>query len=416
MMKRIGTGLLIIGLLAGCLAKKENSGTLRLGNWRAIVEIQGYDLPFNLEITKDSSGGFDAYLRNASERLLLDEVTVKDDTVSIELHVFDATIKAHIDREELKGQFIKNFESDYRLPFRAEYGKTFRFERGQAGSNPPDFTGKYVVIFVHESDTTPAIGIFDQMGDSVTGTFLTPTGDYRYLEGNIIDGKLHLSTFDGNHLYLFSASKESDGSLKGRYYSGKAWNEDWTAVKNENATLPDAEKLTYLKEGYDRIAFSFPDVTGKKVSLTDDKYKGKVVILQLFGTWCPNCMDETKFLKPWYDANSSRGIEIIGLAYERKPDFDYASGRLKKMIEKYDVKYDFVIAGTHDKAKASETLPMLNKVIAFPTTIFIGKDGKVKKIHTGFSGPGTGKYYDEFIQHFNETVNELLSENYTSSN
>jgi hypothetical protein len=127
-------------------------------------------------------------------------------------------------------------------------------------------------------------------------------------------------------------------------------------------------------------------------------------------------MDETKFLKQWYDNNKDRGVEIIGLAYERKPDFTYASDRVKKMIEKFDVRYDFVIAGTHDKVKASETLPMLNQVVAFPTTIFIGKDGKVKKIHTGFSGPGTGKYYEQFIQHFNETVNELLSENRTSIN
>jgi hypothetical protein len=204
-MKRIGTCLVVIALVAGCLAKKDSAGRLKTGNWRAIVQIQGQDLPFNLEIVKDSTGGWDAYLRNASERLLLDEVTVQSDTVSIELHVFDATIKAHIKGDELHGEFIKNFERDYRLPFRAEYGKTYRFQRGQAGENAPDFTGKYAVTFIHESDTTPAIGVFDQFGDSVTGTFLTPTGDYRYLEGNVVDGVLHLSTFDGNHAYLFTA-------------------------------------------------------------------------------------------------------------------------------------------------------------------------------------------------------------------
>jgi thiol-disulfide isomerase/thioredoxin len=189
--------------------------------------------------------------------------------------------------------------------------------------------------------------------------------------------------------------------------------ESWTAKRNDNPPMPDAEKLTYLKPGYERIDFNFPDVNGNNVSLSDDKYKNKVVILQLFGTWCPNCMDETNFLAPWYDENKHRGVEIIGLAYERKPDFIYASNRVKKMIDKLNVSYDFVIAGTDDKEKASETLPMLNKVVAFPTTIYIGKDGKVKKIHTGFSGPGTGIYYEQFKQHFNETVNELLAENVT---
>jgi hypothetical protein len=121
-------------------------------------------------------------------------------------------------------------------------------------------------------------------------------------------------------------------------------------------------------------------------------------------------MDETRFLVPWYNENNNRGVEIIGLAYEYKDDFAYASNRVKKMIDKLNVPYDLVIAGTSDKEKASQTLPMLNKVVAFPTTIFIGKDGKVKKIHTGFSGPGTGIYYEQFQQHFNEIVNELLSE------
>jgi hypothetical protein len=124
-------------------------------------------------------------------------------------------------------------------------------------------------------------------------------------------------------------------------------------------------------------------------------------------------MDETKFLAPWYTENKERGVEIIGLAYERKPDFAYASARVKKMIDKLDVSYDFVVAGTDDKEKASQTLPMLNRVVAFPTTIFIGKDGKVKKIHTGFSGPGTGVYFEQFKEQFNQTINELLVEDTT---
>ena len=155
--------------------------------------------------------------------------------------------------------------------------------------------------------------------------------------------------------------------------------ETWTAIKNDHATLPDAEKLTYLKEGYDRITFNFPDVNGNNVSLSDDKYKNKVVILQLFGTWCPNCMDETRFLSPWYDENKDRGVSIIGLAYERKADFNYASTRIKKMIDKLDVSYDFVIAGTDDKAKASETLPMLNRVVAFPYHYFYRERWQSKK-------------------------------------
>lgn len=400
--------------LAACGKKTETPDTLKTGIWRATIEIQGQQLPFNFELTKDDDGGYDIYLRNADERLLLDEVNVAGDSIDIGLHIFDANIKASIKGDTLQGEFIKNYEKDFNIPFTAVYGQSFRFERVKEQKDVPDFTGKYAVTFTHEFDTTKALGIFKQQGDSVTGTFLTPTGDYRYLQGNVVNGLMQLSTFDGNHAYIFRATKKEDGSLTGEFISGKNHMEFWEGVKDENASLPDPESLTYLKPGYERIEFKFPDVNGNPVTLNDEKYKNKVIILQMFGTWCPNCMDETMFLSPWYNENKKRGVEIIGLAYERKPDFDYASGRVKKMIDKLKVSYDFVIAGTNDKTQAAETLPMLNKVVAFPTTIFIGKDGKVKKIHTGFSGPGTGFYYEQGIQKFNETVNELLSENLTS--
>lgn len=396
--------------LAGCLAKEKDTASLQTGKWRATIDIQGHLLPFGLEVVNDAEGGYDFYLQNASEKILLDEVKVYGDSVDVALHIFDANIKARMLDGELDGRFIKNYDPSYSHAFHAVFGQTHRFEKGNPSENIPDFTGTYRVTFVHENDTTPAIGIFQQAGDSITGTFLTSTGDYRFLEGNVADGKLQLSTFDGNHAYLFTAVKNADGTLTGEYWSGKAWHENWTAVKDDNASLPDAESLTHLKEGYDKIDFSFPGLDGKKVTPSDDKFKNKVLILQIFGTWCPNCMDETKFLSPWYDENKSRGVEVIGLAYERKDDFTYASDRVRKMIDKFDVHYDFVIAGVNDKAKAAETLPMLNKVVAFPTMIFIGKDGKVKKIHTGFTGPGTGVHYDRFIQYFNETINELLKE------
>ena len=409
-MTRFLCSCFFLTMLISCAPKKEEPNSLKTGIWRAYIELQGQQLPFNFEVVKDAQGGYDVYLKNAEEKILLDEIVVSNDSVDMPLHVFDANIKAAIEGDTLRGLFIKNYENDYKVPFTAVYGQAFRFENVKNQTDVPDFSGKYQVTFVNETDTTEAIGIFRQEGDSVTGTFLTPTGDYRYLQGNVVNGKMQLSTFDGNHSYLFTAVKQDNDKLEGEYYSGKTFHQWWTAEKNENASLPDPESLTYLKKGFEKIDFSFPDVNGKTVTLNDEKYKNKVVILQIFGTWCPNCMDETKFLAHWYKDNHDRGVEIIGLAYERKDDFNYASERVKKMIDKFNVDYDFVIAGINDKAKASETLPQLNKVVAFPTTIFIGRDGKVKKIHTGFSGPGTGIYYDQFVQHFNETVNTCLAE------
>ncbi len=402
-MRTLAFFLSALALLVSCTPKPVE---LKTGTWRGIIEMQNQQLPFQFDVQKKDSA-LQVYIRNGSERLLLDEVSVTGDSVTMALHVFDASLKAKIEGNQLKGTFVKNYAPDASLPFSATFGDDFRFTNEKTAA--VDFTGKYQVTFFTEKDTTISVGIFEQHANNVTGTFLTTTGDYRYLEGNVVGNELKLSTFDGNHAFLFTAKKTGD-TLRGDYFAGKSGHESWIGIKNDNASMPDSESLTFLKPGFEKLDFSFPDLNGNKISSTDERFRNKVTILQIFGTWCPNCMDETKFLKDWYTQNKDRGVEIIGLAYERKDDFDYASGQVKKMKAKWSVGYDFVIAGVNDKAKASETLPALNRVLAFPTTIFIGKDGKVKHIHTGFSGPGTGIYFDQFKERFNGIVNELLNE------
>ncbi|MBX2943749.1 MAG: TlpA family protein disulfide reductase [Cyclobacteriaceae bacterium] len=396
--------LLSVTLLFSCSSQQD----LKVGPWRGIVDIQGHELPMNFTVNKEGEK-YQVILKNAEEEIVLDEVILKGDSVIMNMHIFDTEIHAKIDGKSLVGYFVKNYEKDFKLPFTATFGEEFRFAKAN-NTATEDFSGKYAVEFIHDKDTTVAVGIFNQTDNELTGTFLTPTGDYRYLQGNVINGEMMLSAFDGNHAYVFSAKKTETGALKGDFWDGKDWHETWTGFKNDNAMLPDADSLTYLKEGYDKIEFTFPDVDGKMVSSSDEKFKNKVVILQIFGTWCPNCMDETKFLSKWYIKNKDRGVEILGLAYEAKDDFDYASRRVKKMKEKLSVPYDFVIAGNKDKEEAAKTLPMLNHVLSFPTTIIIGKDGTVKRIHTGFTGPGTGVYYERFIQRFNQTMDACLSE------
>jgi len=409
---RLLSAFAILLTVFSCTTK--NTSELQTGLWRGTIELQGKQLPFNFRVERDQEGGFDVFLKNASEEILLDEVTLNNDSVDFVLHVFDAQLRAAIDGNTLRGFFILNYQNDYRLPFTATLGDLYRFQPTDTTAVTTDFSGKYQVLFRSNVDSTMAVGLFTQKGNYAEGSFLTPTGDYRFLEGGVFNDTLYLSTFDGNHAYIFKAHFTNDSTLNGEYWSGKTSYKTWIGVKTQSASLPHPESLTYLKEGYDKIEFSFPDVNGNKVSLTDEKFRNKVVILQLFGTWCPNCMDETKFLNEWYEKNNARGVEILGLAYERKDDFTYASERVKKMKEKWKVQYDFVIAGVNDKVKAAETLPALNQVVAFPTTIFIGKDGKVKHIHTGFEGPGTGIYHEQFKQRFNEIINELLNEEIAS--
>jgi thiol-disulfide isomerase/thioredoxin len=385
---------------------RSTTAELRPGTWRGVIDIQGQKLPFGLEIMK-SGNSYQANLVNAGEKILLDEITIEGDTVDMVLHVFDASLRAKILGDRLEGTFVKKYAPQANMPFSATFGDTYRFAPTSTETTV-DYSGKYQIMFKTEKDSYPSVGTFSQQGSHLTGTFLTPTGDYRFLEGNVIDGKMMLSTFDGNHAFLFIANKSGD-SIHGDYYSGKSSHETFAGVKNDNAVMPDAEALTYLKPGYERLTFSFKDLKGNAVTSEDPRFKDKVVIYQIFGTWCPNCMDETKFLTKWYEENKDRGVVIVGLAYERKDDFTYASTRVKKMIQKWNVGYDFLIAGVNDKEKAAATLPALNKVIAFPTTIFVGRDGKVKYIHTGFEGPGTGIYHERFKERFDEIMNEMLT-------
>ncbi|MEM9831099.1 MAG: TlpA disulfide reductase family protein [Bacteroidota bacterium] len=402
-------------VLAACStsAKRPSSDTiLKTGIWRATLELQGQILPFTFNLKEVNSSSenqpqYELYLQNAGERLRVDELYMEGDSVRVPMHIFDTKIVAKNESDKWMGYWTKNYAEDYQLSFEATQGEDYRFVP-TANETSVDISGKWAVQFV--DDSLASVGIFTQQGNQVTGSFLTSTGDYRFLEGNVVDDELMLSTFDGEHAFLFKAKVEEDGTLNGDFWSGPRYHTTWTAWRDDDAELADANSLTYLKEGYDQLTFTFPNLAGDSVSLNDPEYEDKVVLVQIFGTWCPNCMDETKFLTQWYQENQSRGVEIIGLAYERKDDFEYARSRVQKMVDKLDVPYDFLIAGVSDKKKAAETLPMLNRVMSFPTLIYMDRNGGVANIHTGFSGPGTGVYYEEFVQEFNERMDALLNE------
>ncbi|MCF6224149.1 MAG: TlpA family protein disulfide reductase [Flavobacteriaceae bacterium] len=379
---------------------------LKTGIWRGEILVQNNTIPFNFEII-EHIGKFKINLINGDETLKIEEVKVIRDSIFFNMHIFDISVKAKINDTILTGVYIKNYAEDYILPFKAVYHKKGRFDNVSSNNT---FDGTWETTFFKDGKETSAVGIFRSENNTLKGTFLTTTGDYRYLDGYTKKDTMYLFGFDGNHLFKFKAVKENDSILKGEFWSGKSWYETFTSVKNANAKLPDANVLTFLKEGYEKIEFSFPDLNGKQVSLKDKKFKNKVVILQISGTWCPNCMDETKFLAAWYKKNKDKGVEILGLAYEVKPDFEYAKKRILNMKEKLNVTYDYVIAGTSTTESASESLPMLNKVMSFPTAIIIDKKGKVRRIHTGFSGPATGIHYEEFVEDFNNLMHELIQE------
>ncbi len=394
--------VLLLGFIS-CTEKEKEMG----GNWRAELYLQGDTLPFNF-ILEDSDSP-KLWLLNGEERLLVEDVFLGEDSFFATMHIFDTELRAKVSNGRMEGVFEKNYSDGYILGFSAVKGSEYRFNKNPISDKSID--GKWAVQFESAlEDSSLSIGEFTQKGNKVEGTFLTITGDYRFLEGELNGENLSLSCFDGEHAFLFKAKLSEQGQLNGTFKSGQTWNEKWTAYRDDSIELKDSYELTYLKDGYENLSFAFPNMKGDTLKFPNEELKGKVVLVQIFGTWCPNCMDETKFLSKWYEENKERGVEILAIAFEKKNDLEYAAQRVEKVKDKLGANYEFLFGGSSDKAMASESLPMLNEIISFPTLIFIDRKGAVRKIHTGFSGPGTGEHYEKFKKEFEELTNDLIEE------
>lgn len=399
-------------LISFSCAQKEVQTELKNGNWLFQLQIDSNHpeliIPFNVEVINAKQ----FIIKNAEERIEVNEITYKSDSVFIKIPVFGSEFKGKITANSISGEYWNYNKSKISpIPFSAEFGIKERFK---ATAKPTfDFTGNWQANFGSMENPSPAIGIFRQDGNIVTGTFQTEIGDYRYLQGVVNGNTLQLSCFDGAHAFLFTAT-QNNGKLDGMFYSGDTWKQKWTAEKTNNPELGDMKLLTYLKPGYEKryekLEFAFPNDKGEIVSLEDKRYQNKVVIAQIFGTWCPNCMDETRYLVELYNKYNSQGLEIIGLDFETKTDFDYFKKRIARFKKDLNVPYELILAGPANKKLAAEALPMLNKVISYPTAIFIDKSGKVREIHTGFSGPGTAESFEHYKRETEELIENLLNE------
>ena len=396
------------------ISAQSNIPNIQDGTWLGIIKrADGNEIPFNFTV-QIKKGKQLLTILNASERLTVTEIELKDDSILIKLPFFASSLVVKRSSPTLlNGYYIKNYVTRKQIiPFTANFGVKSRFSVNQKPKH--NLSGTWDVLFIGSNkDSTKAIGNFVQKNGKVTGSFLTPTGDYRYLEGILNGDTLKLSGFDGGFANLFTAIIKDDNTIqKADFYTGASGHESWSAVRNEHALLPDEYGHSHLKMGESKLDFKFKDTKGNWVSINDERYKNKVVIVQILVSWCPNCMDETAFLSDYYKKNKHRGVEIIGLAYERTEDFEISQKALSTFQQRFSVEYPFLITGftASDPQRTEKTLPQIDHLEAFPTTLFLDKKGNVKKIHTGYDGPGTGKFYEAFKKEFEELVTSLLME------
>ncbi|QIK59343.1 TlpA family protein disulfide reductase [Dysgonomonas sp. HDW5A] len=404
---------LILGLsatlaLASCKNDKQESPKLKDGKWHAEFNAKDGSIPFSFEVEKGSSDSSAVVtLINGAERVPLEGVTYKGDSIFIPIKAYDTELKGVIKGDSISGIFRRLFsEEDKGLEFKAVYGATPRFVT--EGTSADSLDGKWDIQFITDSETKNNVGIFSQKDGILTGSILTNSGDFRYLEGVSDKNGFRLSAFAGLSPYLIQGKFTDKDNFEGEFITAKG-SQKIKGTRNPNARLADPYGLTQLKKGYNSIDLKLRDLKGNEVSLTDPKFKDKVVIISILGSWCPNCLDEAEFLAPWYKENKDRGVEIVGLAFERKDDPEYIQKVLSNLVKKYDITYDILVGGKiSDSEKVLSALD--GGLKSYPTTIFIDKKGVVRKIHTGFNGPATGLFYDEFKTDFNKLVNELLAE------
>ena len=406
-----------VSLLSGCgdrdagpAAQPAAAPSLATGPWHAAITLPGGEARFGMEIAREGTK-LTVTIINGSERIVVPSTQFDGERLALEFPAYNNRIDARLTAEGLDGTLtlVKRYGKTQVMPFRAAPGTPP--QAGTSASTSRDLSGRWAVTFTESDGSTyPAVGEFSQRGNKLFGTFLTETGDYRYLGGRVDGEAMRLQTFDGAHAFLFTARVGEDGKLAGKFWSGTESEEDWVARRDPNATLSDPATLTLLKPGYDRFTFAFPDLDGNTVSLDDPRFDGKVVLVTLAGSWCPNCHDEAAFMTELYARYKSKGVEVVALMYEHLEDRDAARTQVKRFRDKFGITYPTLLAGISDKTAAAETLPALNRVLAFPTTIFIDRDGEVREIHTGFSGPGTGEHYERLKKRIYGLLDTLVAE------
>jgi peroxiredoxin len=418
--------LCALALAPGCHAAASSDPAARgikSGNYRVVLQSPGGDLPFELDLARDG-GAWGGYLVNGKERLRLNEVAVSGSHMEIKMPGYENRLVADANGDQLQGELVldKLGGKDQHIPLRAQLSaQPYRFFPESSGLQPTrgktDVSGRWSVIFAEDDGkTAAAVGEFTQSRDVVSGTFLTDTGDHRFLTGQVRGDELYLSTFDGAHAFLYKAKilgqpdLGRSGTLQGDFWSGSAYHERWSAKRDANAALPNAYSLTKMRAGTQGFEFAFPDLSGKLVTSKDPEFQHKVIVIALAGSWCPNCHDEAAFLAPLYRDYRARGLEIVSLMFEHFGDFERAAAATERFRQHYGIEYTTLIAGISDKDEAAKKLPMLDRVYAFPTTIILDRRGQVRKIHTGYSGPATGEHYTQFVAEFKSTLDQLLAE------
>src|SRR5262245_10241912 len=321
--------IIFVAVFSACKKKADPVGV-----WRGTIRNNsGEEVAFTLEVKREGDGIVGA-LVNGDDRTVSTSGSFEGDTLKLRYDFYDAELTAVIVGDELGGGFKRQWRKQ-------TLARKLRAERvigsddaARAASNPsspsnhsPDVSGEWVMRVGEEPKVSFWRAAFKQQGSRAKGTIIPVSGDWGEMTGSFEDNRLTLNRFDGINCRVFKATLTPQGALEGFVDFGlfdpkrKVVAERLTAEnKSSVASLPDPANYTRMKNPAEPFRFSFPDPDGKTISSTDERFKNKVVIVTITGSWCPNCYDEAPVLQEFYDRYRDRGLEVVALAFEYTGD------------------------------------------------------------------------------------------------
>ena len=400
-------------IVSSCVEVMNPFAKIPPGDWRAELKLDDQNvLPFNFFVSYDDKDNMSLTVLNADEEIEFDQIDFGrnqklEDTLMIYLTPYDTYIKAKFKENVMEGHWVVPYRDNYAVPFVAYHGQNHRFSTLRKDVKN-DLSGTWSATFeIETEDEYPAIGEFVQKQNGLTGTFRTETGDYRFLEGEVTDSEMMLSCFDGAHAFLFKAEITASGDLIGDFFSGQHYKTNWIARKDDNAKLTDPNDLSKMNRPDKELDFSLPNTEGELVTLSDERYEGRPKLISIMGTWCPNCLDEAKFLKTFVEQNPDSDIDIIMSAFERYRDTARALSTISGYKERLGLPFEMLYGGYYDKKEATVNFGILDEIISYPTLLFVNRSNEVTKVHTGFNGPATSKW-QSFKSEFDMEIQNII--------
>jgi peroxiredoxin len=395
--------LLLVTAMTLALAASDATFT---GRWDATVVANGVEVPFEFEIVGDGSA-LEGSFFNGDERVTSTSSRLENGRLVLRFDQYATRLDLALENGELAGEYHRGARGAY--PFRAKRAAARSPSGASSSSDAPSIDGTWIVEARSKKGESAWRFIARQSGTEVTATILRVDGDTGTLRGRYRDGRFVLSHFSGARPLLLEVTPAADGTLtliQNGQTQLRAARAD-AAAAGEIGEPTDPERHTTVRDPSEPLRFAFTDLDGRPVSNTDERFRNKVVLVNISGSWCPNCHDEAPFLASLYRTYRARGLEIVTLSFE-EPEQLAAPTRLRAFIEEYGIDYTVLLAG--EPEQLAEKVPQAVNLNAFPTTFILGRDGRVRGVHAGFPSPGSGEYYLKAKRDITTQIERLLAE------